>query len=86
MKTLPLIGKVSKKGIFLESIKVNAITDHIEILRKIKDAAQKFSPDNNIVNTGNPGMDTLLSKGQAYVHRGQASVQAQGKYLRILKK
>ena len=46
-----------------------------------------------INNTGNPGMDTLLSKGQAYVHpgqayvhRGQACVQAQGKYLRILKK
>ena len=26
-------------------------------------------------------MDTLLSKRQAYVHRGQAYVQAQGKYL-----
>ena len=49
MKTLPLIGKVSKKGIFLESIKVNAITDQMEVLRKIKDAAQKFSRDNNIV-------------------------------------
>ena len=49
VKTLPLIGKVLKKGIFLESIKVNAITDQIELLRKIKDAAQKFSHDNDIV-------------------------------------
>ena len=48
VKTLPLIGKVSKKGIFLESIKVNAITDQIEVLEKIKDTAQKFS-SNNIV-------------------------------------
>ena len=48
MKTLSLIGKVSKKGIFLESIKVNAITDQIEVLGKIKDAAQKFSHDNDI--------------------------------------
>ena len=45
VKTLPLIGKVLKKGIFLKSIKVNAITDQIEVLGKIKDAAQKFSHD-----------------------------------------
>ena len=46
--------------------------------------------DTHTHNTSKPGMDTLLSKGQAYVHRGQACVhrgqacvQAQGKYLRI---
>ena len=33
-------------------------------------------------NTGNPGMDTLLSNGHTPVQAGQASVQPQSKYLR----
>ena len=47
----------------------------------------------SLVSTGNVGMDTLLSKGQASVHPGQSCVhgghtfvQTQSKYLRFLKK
>ena len=36
----------------------------------------------NTTNTGNPGMDTLLSNGHTPVQAGQASVQPQSKYLR----
>ena len=35
VKTLSLIGKVSKKGIFLKSIKVNKITDQIKVAIQI---------------------------------------------------
>ena len=40
----------------------------------------------NIFITRNPGMDTLMSKGQTPVHSGQAYVQGEGKYFWIWKK